>query len=165
MFDIRTYGDPVLRKKAAEVDGFDEPWQRFIDELVETMYERDGVGLASPQVGKSCRIAVVDATGEDLFVLINPAVVYSSEEIDEDEEGCLSIPGITLPVRRPSVVSVEATGRDGKRYRIEHAGGLLARALQHEIDHLDGILFVDRISPLKRQLISGKLKKMAKEKR
>jgi peptide deformylase len=110
------------------------------------------------------RIAVIDPTGsgEEPFVLINPVITESCEEREDSEEGCLSIPGISLKVSRPARVTVRARNERGEEYVIENADGLLARALQHEIDHLDGILFVDRASPVARQLVAGKLKKMAK---
>ena len=133
----------------------------------ETMYAEDGVGLAAPQVNRSTRIIAVDATGGEgpAQVLVNPVIAWSSPEQEDYEEGCLSIPDIRLNVRRPSVVSVNAFDVNGKEIVIEKADGLLARALQHEIDHLDGILFVDRVSPLQRQLIASKLKKLAKRAR
>jgi peptide deformylase len=167
MFDVCIYGKPVLRRKAAAVDQFDDDLKRFVTKLVETMYEYEGVGLAAPQVGHSTRIAVIDTTyGEEApRVLINPDITSVSEEPAEREEGCLSLPDINLQVRRPARVSVRALDIDGKEYTIEEADGLLARALLHEIDHLDGILFVDRVSPLQRRLIAGKLKKLSKASR
>ncbi len=167
MFEIRTYGDPVLRRTAAPVEEFDPSLKRFVDEVVETMIEKDGVGLAAPQTGHSVRVAVIDTTaGEETpYVLINPRITWSSDELEEYEEGCLSIPDIRLDVTRPVSVSVRALDAEGKEYRIEKADGLLARALQHEIDHLDGIMFVDRVSPLQRQLVASKLKKLAKASR
>ncbi len=167
MFGICIYGTPVLRKKAVRVERFDAELKRFVEELTETMYERDGVGLAAPQVGRSVRVAVVDTTSgeQPALVLVNPVITWSSSEIVPYEEGCLSVPDIRLNVDRPASVTVEAEDADGKKHTVERAEGLLARALQHEIDHLDGILFVDRVSPLQRQLISAKLKKLAKASR
>ncbi|MBN2035241.1 MAG: peptide deformylase [Chitinispirillaceae bacterium] len=164
MFEIRIYGDPVLRKTAEPVAAFDENLKQFIEEFTQTMIEKDGVGLAANQVGTAVRIAVVDTTaGEKApYVLINPEIIYSSQEIADEEEGCLSIPTVRLKVKRPAIVTVKALDAGGKEYVVEKAEGLLARALQHEIDHLNGILFVDRVSPLQRRLISGKLKKLAK---
>ncbi|MBD3321513.1 MAG: peptide deformylase [Chitinivibrionales bacterium] len=164
MFDICIYGNPVLRKKAREISVFDDELRGFVEEMTETMKVKDGVGLAAPQVDTSVRIAVVDTTGgeQEPSVLINPRITSFSEEREDFEEGCLSIPDIRLKVNRPSRVSVTAFDIDGKQYTIENADGLLARAVQHEIDHLDGILFVDRVSPVTRQLVAGKLKKMAK---
>ncbi len=167
MFDICIYGHGVLRRKAEPIAQFDEGLKQFADEMLETMVEKDGVGLAAPQVGRSVRLAVIDASGgeEKPYVLINPVITWLSEEIIDYEEGCLSIPGIHLSVKRPARCSVRACDACGKEYRIEEADGLLARALQHEIDHLEGILFVDRVSPLQRQLVASKLKKLAKSAR
>lgn len=167
MLEMHYYGDPVLRKKAVPVEKFDEELQGFVDELIETMEYEDGVGLAATQVGICRRIAVINATGgqEQTYVLINPEIVYSSQEKEDYDEGCLSIPGITLSVNRPCVVSVKAQDAKGQQYLIENAQGLLARALQHEIDHLNGIMFVDHVSPLQRSLINGKLKKISRAQR
>jgi peptide deformylase len=161
---VRIYGDPVLRKTAAEIEDFDENLGHFIDEMTETMLAEDGVGLAANQVGEAVRVVVIDTTGGEQppIVLVNPRITKTSGETEESDEGCLSLPGITLPVKRPSEVSVSALDRDGKSFQIDHAGGLLARALQHEIDHLNGILFIDHVSALQRTMISGKLKKLAK---
>ncbi len=162
--EVRIYGDPVLRKKAKETTAFDRDLKELVRDMIETMRQKDGVGLAAPQIGKSIRLAVIDATGgeKDPYVLINPEITYSSEEREDYEEGCLSVPDINIKINRPSRVSVKAFNENGEPYTIENADGLLARALQHEIDHLDGILFVDRASMVARQLISGKLKKLAK---
>jgi len=164
MQEIRIYGDPVLRKSSATVENFDEKLAAFIDEMHTTMVEGDGVGLAANQGGEAVRVAVIDVTAgeEPPLELVNPVVAWSSEETVEVEEGCLSLPGISLPVSRPSEVSVTAQDRYGKPYTIEKATGLLARALQHEIDHINGILFIDHLSTLRRTMISGKLKKLAK---
>lgn len=165
MREIRIYGDPVLRQKSKEIEKITPELNAFIDEMIEVMRERDGVGLAANQVGEAIRLVVIDPTGgeeKNLFVLINPEIIEKSEEMEETEEGCLSIPNISLPVKRHKYVSVTAKDRDGKIFKIEKAEGLLSRALQHEIDHINGILFIDHLSPLQRKLISGKLKKMAK---
>jgi peptide deformylase len=164
MADIRIYGDPILRKNAAAVEKFDGKLKGLVKELAATMREKDGIGLAAPQIGHSLRMTVIDDSGgeKDPYILINPEITFFSEEREDFEEGCLSIPDINLKVNRPSRVSVTAFDEEGKQYTIEHAGGLLARALQHEIDHLDGILFVDRVSPVLRQLVAGKLKKLAR---
>jgi peptide deformylase len=130
--------------------------------MVETMHTAPGVGLAANQVGVLLRVAVVDlSVGEDpsqLLVLVNPRIL-ASEGSQIDEEGCLSIPGITEKVERASRVEVEALNLEGKRYRVR-GEGLLARALLHEIDHLDGILFLERVSPLKRRLLRKKIQKL-----
>jgi peptide deformylase len=164
VFSIHIYGDPVLRKTAKPVTLFGTELKRFADEMAVTMREKDGVGLAATQVGASIKLAVIDTSaGErDPYILINPEITFFSEELREDEEGCLSVPTIRLMVERPAVVYVKAKDIDGKEYSIERAEGLLARVLQHEIDHLNGILFIDHVSPLQRRLISGKLKKLAK---
>ena len=140
MFDIRIYGDPVLRKTAQPVTAFDEALKRFIEEMTATMREKDGVGLAANQVGQAIRVAVIDPTAGEREPFVT----------------------IRLKVKRPARVSVKASDAEGKEYTIENAEGILARAIQHEIDHLNGIMFVDRVSPLQRRLVAGKLKKLAK---
>ncbi len=167
MFDLRYYGDPILRKTAKSVEKFDSELEQFVQEMIETMREEDGVGLAAPQVGESIRLAVIDASGgeREPYVLINPEIVYFSEDKEDYDEGCLSIPGINLIVNRPSRVTVKAQNQKGEQYTIENAEGLLARALQHEIDHLNGILFIDHVSPLQRSLLNSKLKKISKTQR
>jgi peptide deformylase len=163
MLDIIYYGDPILRKKAKSIAVFDKKVKAFVDELTETMIEYDGVGLAAPQVGESKRVVVIDATkGEKPpLVLINPELTFMSEELEEREEGCLSFPDIHLNIKRPAVVSVKAFDENGKEVVIEKANDLLCRALQHEIDHLDGLLIIDQVSLLQRKLLSGKLKKIS----
>ncbi len=164
MFSVCLFGDPVLRKKAIPVNSFDDKLKSFVSEMVETMVKEDGVGLAAPQVGESIRVVVIDSSGgeKDPYVLINPEKIFLSEETEVNEEGCLSLPGITLKVKRSIRVSVKALDQNGKEFIIENAEGLLARALQHEIDHLDGIMIVDHVSALQRKMLSGKLKKLAK---
>ncbi|MBN1603423.1 MAG: peptide deformylase [Chitinispirillaceae bacterium] len=164
MFDIKIYGDPVLRKTAQPVTVFDSSLKNFLTEMTETMIEKDGVGLAAPQVGESVRIAVIDVTGgeKEPLVLINPEFIEKSEELEEAEEGCLSVPGIHLNITRPKTVSVRAFDSEGKEFFIKDADGLLARALQHETDHLNGIMIVDHISALQKKMLSTKLKKLNK---
>ena len=147
---LHLLGSPVLRQRAAEVGSVDDETRRLIDDMFETMDGAKGVGLAANQVGIARRVAVVDADG-DRFEMIDPVIV-ESEGRATTEEGCLSIPEIYGDVTRPERVVLEATDRHGFRYRKE-AGGLKARAIQHEIDHLDGILFVDHLSPLRRQML------------
>ncbi|HUI91261.1 MAG TPA: peptide deformylase [Chitinivibrionales bacterium] len=163
MLEILLYGDPILRKKAKPVAVFDAKLRAFLDEMIETMKERDGVGLAAPQVGDSRRIVVIDATkGEaPAMVLVNPEFTFKSKELEEREEGCLSFPDIHLDIKRPAVVSVKAFDENGKEILIEKADGLLCRALQHEIDHCDGLLIIDQVSLLQRKLLSSKLKKIS----
>lgn len=157
-------GDPVLRGEAAEVDTIDEEIRRLARDMFDTMYEADGVGLAAPQVGITKRLIVVDPREEGVTprALVNPRVLETSDETDRAEEGCLSIPGLKEVVERKAEVVVEAEDLDGETQRIE-ADGLLARVLLHEIDHLNGILFVDRVSPLKRKMLMKKWKKLQAE--
>ena len=157
---VRLLGDPVLRARAREVTEITPELERLIDDMFETMYAEEGVGLAAPQVGVSERVIVIDEheEGSEKYALINPVVVESSKDREKGEEGCLSIPGLKEIVERNFAVAVEAQLPDGSRTRIE-AEGLLARILQHEIDHLDGVLFIDRISPLKRKLLLAKWQK------
>ena len=160
---IVTYGEEILREKAQPVVSFDEELKRLADNMAETMYSAPGIGLAAPQVGISKRLIVVDVThdrpGEELFQLVNPEVLEVSEETDRMEEGCLSIPGVNEAVVRPQRIKLKAYDLEGKELRIE-AEGLLARCFLHEIDHLEGTLFVDRLVPFRRKLIRGKLKKL-----
>ena len=139
--NIRTYGDEVLRKKCRKVDVVNKRIITLLEDMLDTMYEAQGVGLAAPQVGVLKRIAVVDV-GDGPIFLINPEVIYA-EGSSIDEEGCLSVPGTLQDVVRPIKVRVKALNEKGKEVIIE-GEELLARALCHEIDHLDGILFIDK---------------------
>jgi len=139
---IRKLGDEVLRKKCRIVDKIDDRIISLLDDMAETMYEANGVGLAAPQVGILKRIAVIDI-GDGLIELINPEIISQTGSVIE-QEGCLSVPGKYGTVQRPMEVTVKATDRDGNDYEIT-AEGLLAKALCHEIDHLDGIVFVDKV--------------------
>lgn len=136
--------DDVLRKKSKIVEKIDERTKILIDDMIETMYHADGVGLAAPQVGVLKRVIVVDV-GEGIHVLINPELIRQAGEAT-DYEGCLSVPGINGQVTRPAEITVEGLNREGKKIRIK-ASGLLARAICHEMDHLDGVLFVDKSIP------------------
>lgn len=158
-------GDPVLREKCDPVAGVDDETRQLIDDLLETMYAEDGVGLAAPQIGVTTRVLVVDPReeGTSSLALVNPVIAEQSEETERGEEGCLSIPGVNDIVERPARVVVEGLGRDGNACRVE-AEGLLARVLQHEIDHLDGVLFFDRLSPLKRRMLLRRWNKVKPEK-
>ncbi len=164
VLEIRQYPDKVLRRKSRPVEAITPEIQKLIDDMIETMYAAPGVGLAAPQVGINLRLAVIDVTYKDeephVYVLINPEFVLKEGEVEEDE-GCLSIQDFNETVKRFYRVVVRATDRNGDVYEIE-GEDLLARALQHEIDHLDGMLFIDRISPLKRDLFKRKLKKTIK---
>ncbi|HBH0178782.1 TPA: peptide deformylase [Clostridioides difficile] len=135
-------GEPVLRKKSKKVEKIDEKIIQLLDDMAETMYDADGVGLAAPQVGILKRVVVIDI-GEELIELINPEIIETSGE-QIDEEGCLSVVGEAGNVRRPNYVKVTALNRNGETIELE-GEELLARAFCHEIDHLDGILFVDKI--------------------
>jgi peptide deformylase len=157
---VRILGDPILRTRAAPVTAVSDELRALIADMFDTMYAEDGVGLAAPQVGVGQRVIVVDphdGTAAPL-ALVNPQVIETGAETERGEEGCLSIPGLRELVERPVTVTVEGLDRDGAPLRIE-ADGLLARILQHEIDHIDGILFIDRVSPLKRKLLLARWQK------
>ena len=163
--DIVIWPDPVLKKPAAPVARVDDEIRKLIDDMAETMYAADGVGLAAPQVGVSKRIVVIDTSprqeGQKLVHLVNPRIVKTEGETVYTE-GCLSIPGEAEEVERAAKVWVEALDREGKPFEIV-GEGLLGIALQHELDHLDGILFVDHLSSLKRELIRKRMKKLKAE--
>jgi len=145
---VRTVGDPVLRTSAKEVKKISSKTKKMLDNMAETMYNAPGVGLAAPQVGVLQRVIIVDVDDEKgLIELINPEIINLSEEKVIMEEGCLSVPGKTGQVLRPKRVLVRGLNRNGKAVEIK-ADNLLARALQHEIDHLNGILFIDKIMDL-----------------
>lgn len=164
---IELLGSPVLRREASEIDAFDDSLQGLVRDMFETMYHAEGVGLAGPQVGISSRILVIDSRNEDdppagRFALVNPRIVEASRATERGTEGCLSIPGVDELVERALVVVVEAQDPSGAPVRIE-AEGFLARVLQHEIDHLDGVLFIDRLSPLKREFLLKRYRKLQAE--
>ena len=156
LLDLHLLGSPVLRSRSEEIPQVDEGVQRFIDDLFETMDAAKGIGLAANQVGVTRRVAVVAVEGERL-AMVNPVIV-SAEGRSRAEEGCLSIPELYGEVTRPERIVLEAIDREGAPFRRE-LDGLLARAVQHEIDHLDGILFLDHLSMLKRQLLLARWKK------
>ena len=164
ILEIKKYPDEVLKKKADHVRSINGDLRKLIDDMIETMYNARGIGLAAPQVGVLKRIIVLDTNlienQRSPVVLINPEIV-SSEGETISEEGCLSIPGFITKIKRKEKIFVKALDRNGKQIEIEGTG-LLARALQHEIDHLDGILIIDRISPLKRELFRRKYLKKKK---
>ena len=157
---LHLLGSPVLRQRSADVTAVDDEIRRLVEDLFETMDVSRGVGLAANQIGAAARVAVVDAEG-DRFAMINPVLV-ETEGRATAEEGCLSIPEIFADVTRPERVVVEATDADGNRYRKE-ATGLKARAIQHEIDHLDGILFLDHLSLVKRQMLLARWRREHKD--
>ena len=162
---LHILGSPVLRQKALAVARVDDEIRRLVDDLFETMHAARGVGLAANQVGVARRVAVVDVGPDDPgpLVLVNPVIVSRSDETDAAEEGCLSIPDVFGEVERPAVVVVEALDRDGQPWRTE-VRGYKARAVQHEIDHLDGVLFLDHLSAVKRGLLLAKWKRSRKGK-
>jgi peptide deformylase len=162
--NVRILGDPILRQRAADVDTISEETRQLIRDMFETMYAEEGVGLAAPQVGVGERIIVVDPQQDDLpaFALINPEIVEASKETEKGEEGCLSIPGLREIVERSYHVVVRGLTPEGGAREL-NLEGLPARIIQHEIDHLDGILFIDRVSPLKRKMLLGKWQKTKPE--
>jgi peptide deformylase len=157
--------DPKLRLVSKKIERFDTDLRRLIDDMIETTHDAPGVGLAAIQVAEPIRLLVVDTAKKeeapDPQVFINPEIVWSSEERSTYEEGCLSIPEYYAEVERPASVRARALDREGKAREIL-AEGLLATVLQHEIDHLDGVLFIDRISKLKRDRVIKKFQKAAK---
>lgn len=170
---IYTYGQPVLRKVAQPIDPETyEGLQTLIDNMFETMDRADGVGLAAPQIGLPIRLVVIDATpmGEEFeeckdrrFAMINPQLLEVSEETISYEEGCLSVPNLHEKVQRPVTIKISYLDRELNPHT-EEVGGFLARIMQHEYDHLEGHVFTDRISPLRRTMIKNKLEAMAKGK-
>jgi len=140
--DIRTFGDPVLKTRASPVEAFDESLARLTQEMLATMREHEGVGLAANQVGRLKRILVA-AVEDQEYVIVNPVIEKEAQPTEKELEGCLSIPGIQVEVERPAAVTVSGQDASGAPVRLE-ASGLLARVLQHEVDHLDGVLILDR---------------------
>ena len=165
--NILTYPNPELKKKSAPVAIINDSVRALAQDMVETMYDAPGVGLAAPQIGVLQRVIVIDISATDeppgLIVASNPVIVHAEGEAYE-EEGCLSVPKYAANVRRHSSVVVKALNLEGVEC-VWRAEGLLAIAFQHEIDHLDGILFVDHLSPLKRELFQRKARKAAEETR
>ncbi len=161
--DIRMFGDPVLKTRASPVESFDGSLSKLAEDMLATMHEHDGVGLAANQVGRLKRILVA-AVEEEEFVVVNPIIEENAGTTEKDLEGCLSIPGIHVEVERPTAVTVFGQNATGAPLRIE-ATGLLARILQHEIDHLDGVLILDRtdhesrkaaMREIRERLVAGK---------
>lgn len=165
ILNVVKYGDPILTKRAEEVTGFDEKLHKLIDDMFETMYGAPGVGLAAPQVGVLKRLFVMDcSSGKDKkqkVVLINP-VIETEEGEQVGDEGCLSFPGVFLEIKRPQRVSVRALDIDGSDMTLDIMD-LQARCVSHETDHLDGELFINHLSPLKRDLTKRKIKKRIKQ--
>ncbi len=162
---IYRYGSPVLRRKAEPVTLFDDDLRTFVEHMAETMYTGNGIGLAAPQVGMLKRIAVIDLSfGEEvdkILAMVNPEILETEGECTM-EEGCLSIPGVFEDVVRPERVRVRYRDLNGKPVETD-ADGMVARVVQHEIDHLEGVLFVDRIGAAKRVLLAKTLKEIAEK--
>ena len=162
---IRIYPDPVLRVRCKPVENFDETLAKLIDDMVATMHAAPGIGLAAPQVGVESRVAVVDLSvgerPEDLLTLVNPSILEETGS-DDDVEGCLSLPDITDKVRRPFSVKLQARDAAGEVIDLE-LEGLLARTACHEIDHLDGILFTDRLRGLRKEKARRALRRLERE--
>jgi len=165
IYPIVKYGDPILEKAGASITKFDAQLEELAEDMFASMYAAQGVGLAAPQIGKSLRLAVVDVTGgknsDAKIVLANPEIIHAEGEVRE-EEGCLSIPGFRGYVMRPQFVTIKAQNARGEAFEIR-GENLLARAFCHEIDHLNGILFLQHLSMLKRDLIKRKIKKLRKQ--
>jgi len=166
LLDIHVLGSPILRKETAPVKKVDDELQRLIDDMFETMYAAPGIGLAAIQIGVAKRVFTLDLSKKESEhapqVFINPEISWRSEETATYEEGCLSIPEYYEEVERPAQVKVKYLDLDGKTHEIE-AKGLLATCLQHEIDHINGVLFIDHISKLKRDRVIKKFAKAAKK--
>ena len=155
---VRRYGDPVLRRRAHPVDAVTPEIRRLVADMTDTMYDEVGIGLAAPQVGHSLRLMVVgDEEGRGVQALVNPVITESGGTVTA-EEGCLSLPGIFADVTRAQWVKLEAQDLDGTPVSMT-ARGLRARVFQHEIDHLDGVLFIDRLEPVLRDRIKRRIKK------
>ncbi len=141
--NIRLNGDEILRKRSKEVTVIDDKIKRLLDDMADTMYEKDGVGLAAPQIGILKRLVVIDVDDENLYKMINPKIIKSSGK-QVDQEGCLSVPDIKGTVTRPNKVTVQYTDENGEEITLD-AEDLLARCICHELDHLDGVLFIDKM--------------------
>lgn len=162
MLDIVTIGNETLARKAAPVREFDPELSAFIAEMFEALRVGHGLGLAAPQVERSIRLFVTDVEGDKPRVFINPEIVQTSQETIDLEEGCLSLPGLYQRVERPEAVRMQAYNEKGRPFSIE-ADGLLARVLLHEYDHLEGILFVDRLGGPKRERALAQYRRMLKK--
>ena len=163
---ILVYGNQVLRKRAKPVAAVTPALKRLADDMLDSMYASNGIGLAAPQVGESLRLIVVDVSGgedgkKNPLVLFNPVIISSRGEAIA-EEGCLSVPEVWADVTRPEIITMRAVDREGKAFEFKNVDGILARCIQHEIDHLEGVLFVDKISATDRMLNEARLKKMAR---
>ncbi|MBN2184258.1 MAG: peptide deformylase [Candidatus Krumholzibacteriota bacterium] len=162
--NLKIVGDSILRKKAEKVEVFDESLSKLLDDMVETMIFEGGVGLAAPQVGVSKMVAVVNPepeNSETLLRLVNPKITETGAETECIEEGCLSVPGIRGNVIRPVVIVLEYQDEKGNAAKMQ-IDGIVSRIVQHELDHLAGVLFTDRLSFAKKMMIKGKLKELAR---
>lgn len=166
LLKIYKYGDDVLNLKAKNVKNIDEEIIKLIQQMSATMYNTyNGIGLAAPQVGQSLQLSVIDLSmgenPEQAMILINPEIIEANGAEDGDE-GCLSLPGITMPVKRKTGLLLKYFDINGKEFRQEFEG-FMARVIQHEIDHLDGVLIIDRVSSLKRQMVKKEIKRLIKK--
>lgn len=163
---VYEYPHPILKQKAEKVEAVDDEIRKFLDDMLETMYASNGCGLAAPQVGVSKRVVVVDIAHEgeepSPIYMVNPKIVWKSDETEICEEGCLSLPSLRAEVERPASVKVVYWDYNGAECELL-AEDFLAVAIQHELDHLDGVLYIDHISRLKRQMLVKKLEKIRKE--
>lgn len=164
IYEIKKYGEPVLKEVAKEVqlDEINDDFRKFLDDMVETMYATDGIGLAAPQIGVSKRIFVCDNGEGVVRKVINPIITPLTEEVQDYEEGCLSVPGIFKKVERPRKIRIEYLNENAEKI-IEEVEGFLPVVMQHENDHLNGILFVERVSPIAKRMIAKKLQMLKKE--
>jgi peptide deformylase len=165
ILEINKFPDKILKQKTVPVENLDSLTQHLMDNMIETMHFARGLGLAANQVGVTKRLCVIDLSVKEdkgpLIVLVNPVIVEKEGMIDA-EEGCLSIPGYMTSIKRPEKVFIKGVSREGKDIELEGTG-LLARVLQHEIDHLDGLLFIDRMSPIRREFFKRRYKKFLQE--
>ncbi|MFN3614516.1 MAG: peptide deformylase [Rubrimonas sp.] len=163
---ILIHPDPRLKKVCAPLPAVDDAVRALIDDMFDTMYAAPGIGLAAPQIGVDARVLVMDCAAKDApaepIAMVNPEIVAMSEHMNEHEEGCLSIPEVYAPVTRPALVRVRFLTRDGQTAEAEF-GGLWGTCVQHEIDHLNGRLFIDYLGPARRMLITEKMKKLKRE--
>lgn len=167
IYPIVKYPNPILRKKNVLVKHFDDELKTLIQNMFKTMLQADGIGLAAPQIGKNIRLFIVNTKDlltdtDDFQVFINPVITFTSQETAIDEEGCLSIPKIYTPVKRHVSVIIKAQDVNGKEF-VQKADKLLARIIQHEFDHLNGVLFIDKVLALNKKTLEFDLKKRSKD--
>lgn len=164
IYEIKKYGEAVLKEVAKEVDlnEINDDFRKFLDDMVETMYATDGIGLAAPQIGVSKRVFVCDNGEGVVRKVINPIITPLTEDTQEYEEGCLSVPGIFKKVERPKKINIKYINENGESVE-ENLEGFLPVVMQHENDHLNGILFVEKVSPMAKRMIAKKLQLLKKE--